>query len=162
MIFANCADVTEVFGSIPILLGGDFAQIAPVVQRSNRSITVRASDQEAGLQTTWEVRNAYELELSLSTGKIHPVFHISLLEPYHLNNIEGRHSPTPPPVDFEETEYHVEKIRTSELRKGKAWYLVSWEGYGPDDGTWEPYEYLRDGAAATVLKFHQEDPIFSC
>jgi len=52
--------------------------------------------------------NAYELELSPSTGKIHPVFHISLLEPYHLNNIPGRRSPTPPPVDLEETEYHVE------------------------------------------------------
>jgi len=51
--------------------------------------------------------NAYELELPPSTGKIHPVFHISLLEPYHLNNIPGRRSPTPPPVDLEETEYHV-------------------------------------------------------
>jgi len=84
--------------------------------------------------------NTYELELPPSTGKIHPVFHVSLLEPYHLNNILGRLSPTPPPVDFEETEYHVENIRTSELRKGRVWYLVSWKGYGPDDDTWEPYE----------------------
>jgi len=69
--------------------------------------------------------NAYELELPPSTGKIHPVFHISLLEPYHLNNILGRHSPTPPPVHLKETKYHVEKIRTSELRRGRVWYLVS-------------------------------------
>jgi len=102
--------------------------------------------------------NAYELELSPSTGKIHPVFYISLLEPYHLNNIPGRHSPTPPPVDLEEREYHVEKLRTSKLRKGQVWYLVSWKGYGLDDDTWEPYEDLRDGAAATVLKFHQDNP----
>jgi len=102
--------------------------------------------------------NAYELELPPSTGKIHPVFHISLLEPYHLNNIPGRRSPTLPPVDLEETEYHVEKIRTSELRKGRVWYLVSWKGYGPDDDTWEPYENLQDVAAATVLKFHQDNP----
>jgi len=102
--------------------------------------------------------NTYELELPSSTSKIYPVFHISLLEPYHLNNILGRHSPTPPPVDLEETEYYVEKIRTSELRKGWVWYLVSWKGCGPDDDTWELYENLRDGATATVLKFHQDKP----
>jgi len=101
---------------------------------------------------------AYELELAPSTGTIYPVFHISLLEPCHLNNIPGRRSPTPPAVDLEETEYHVEKIRTSELRKGWVWYLVSWKGYGLDNDTWEPYENLRDGAAATVLKFHQDNP----
>jgi len=102
--------------------------------------------------------NAYELELPSSTSKIHLVFHISLFQSYHLNNIPGRHSPTPPPVDVEETEYHVEKIRTSELRKGRVWYLVPWKVYGPDDDTWEPYENLRDGTAATVLKFHQDNP----
>jgi len=48
----------------------------------------------------------------------------------------------------------VEKIWTSELRKGWLWYLVSWKDYGPDDNTWEPYENLRDGAAETVLQFH--------
>jgi len=79
--------------------------------------------------------NAYELELPPSTSKIYPVFHISLLEHYHLNNIPCRHSPTPPPVDLEETEYHVEKIRTSELRKSWVWYLVSWKDYGPDNDT---------------------------
>jgi len=80
------------------------------------------------------------------------------LEPYHLNSIPGRHSPTPSPVDLEEMEYHVEKIRTSELRKGRVCYLVSWKGYGPDDDIWELYDNLRDGAATTVVKFHQDNP----
>jgi len=83
--------------------------------------------------------NACELELSPTTSNIHPVFYISLLEPYYLNNIPGRHSPTPPPVDLEETEFHVGKIRTSEFRKGRVWYLVSWKGSGLDNDTWEPY-----------------------
>jgi len=86
--------------------------------------------------------NTYKLELPLRTSKIYPVFHISLLESYHLNNMPGRRSPTPPPVDLEETEYHVQKIRTRELRKSRVWYLVSYKGYGPDDDTWEPYENL--------------------
>lgn len=69
--------------------------------------------------------NAYELELPPSTGKIHPVFHISLLEPYHDNKIEGRREPTPPPIDLEEQEYLVEKIKSSELKRGTVFYLVS-------------------------------------
>jgi len=64
--------------------------------------------------------NAYDLDLPSSTGKMHPVFHINLVEPCHLQNIPGSCSPTPPPIDLEETEYHVEKIRTSELRKGRV------------------------------------------
>jgi len=51
--------------------------------------------------------NAYDLELPPSTGKIYPVSHLSLLEPYHLNDIPGRRSPTPPLVDLEEMEYYV-------------------------------------------------------
>jgi len=45
--------------------------------------------------------NVYELGLSPSTSKIHPVFYLSLLEPYHLNKIPGRRSPTPPPIGLE-------------------------------------------------------------
>ena len=44
--------------------------------------------------------NAYESELPPSTSKIHPVFYISLLECYHLKNMPGRHSPTPPPLNL--------------------------------------------------------------
>ena len=39
----NVSDEACIFGNIPILLGGDYAQIAPVVRRGNRATTVRAS-----------------------------------------------------------------------------------------------------------------------
>ena len=102
--------------------------------------------------------NAYELELPPSTGKIHLVFHISLLEPYRENTIPGRKEPTPPPIDLEEQEYLVEKVKSSELKKGKVFYLVSWKGYGPDDDTWEPFENLEDGALDSVKEFHLKYP----
>ena len=41
---------------------------------------------------------AYELALPYGAGKVHPVYHISLLEPYHRNEIPGRRSPSPQPV----------------------------------------------------------------
>jgi len=59
--------------------------------------------------------NGYRLKLPPLSGKIHPVFHISLLEPYRQNTIPGRHSPTPPPVDPEQQEYVIEKIKTTEI-----------------------------------------------
>ena len=39
----NVSDEACIFGNIPILLGGDYAQIAPVVRRGNRATTVYAS-----------------------------------------------------------------------------------------------------------------------
>ena len=56
---------------------------------------------------------AYELELPPGVGKIHPVFHISLLEPYHENTIPGRREPTPPPIDLEEQEYLIDRIKAN-------------------------------------------------
>jgi len=98
--------------------------------------------------------NAHELEIPPSTDKIHTVLHVSVLEPYHLNNMPGRCLPTPSPVDLEETEYLAEKIWTSKFRKSQVWYLVSWKVYGPEDDTLEPNENLGGDAATIVLKFH--------
>jgi len=101
---------------------------------------------------------AYSLKLPPIAGKIQPVFHISLLEPYHSNTIPGRRSPTPPYVDLEEQEWFVGWIVTSGIRKGQVEDLVSWKGYGPDVSTWEPYENLKDGAEDTVRKYHLDNP----
>ena len=40
----------------------------------------------------------YELALPYGAGKVHPIYHIYLLEPYHRNEISGRRSPTLQPV----------------------------------------------------------------
>ena len=41
---------------------------------------------------------AYELALPYGAGKVHPFYHICLLEPCHRNEIPGRRSPSPQPV----------------------------------------------------------------
>ena len=89
---------------------------------------------------------------------MHPGFHISLLEPYHFNTIPGRCLPTPLPVDLEEQEWFIERIVTSRIRKGQVEYLPSWNGYGPNDNTWEPYENLNDSAEDTVREYHLDNP----
>ena len=46
--------------------------------------------------------------------RIHNVFHVSLLEPYHPSTIPGRHSPSPPPIELSTgEEYEVDKILDS-------------------------------------------------
>jgi len=57
--------------------------------------------------------NTYKLKLLPLYGKIYPILHVSLLEPYRQTTILGRHSPTLPPVDLEQQEYVIEKIKTT-------------------------------------------------
>ena len=45
------------------------------------------------------------------TWKIHPVFHTTLLSPYHKNDIQSPNFPTPPPdLIVEEEEYEIDQI----------------------------------------------------
>ena len=70
------------------------------------------------------------MELSAHIGKIYPVFHVSLLEPYHENKWEGRVQEPSPPEEIEgELEYEVEKILDLKIVRGKLKYLVNWVRY---------------------------------
>jgi hypothetical protein len=48
--------------------------------------------------------------------KIHPVFHVSLLEPYKESTIPGRLPAPPPPIEINgEEEFEVSKIIDSRI-----------------------------------------------
>jgi hypothetical protein len=54
---------------------------------------------------------AYILQLPDSLRAVHPVFHVSMLEPATPNSIPNRVQSLPPPVEIDgETEYEISKI----------------------------------------------------
>ena len=87
---------------------------------------------------------------------IHDVFHVSLLEPYHVNIILGRiQSPPPPAIIGGQEEYEVEQILDSRIQRGKFQYSVDWKGYDPADRCWEPIEILEH-CNELIDKFHSK------
>jgi len=72
---------------------------------------------------------------------VHPVFHVSQLEPAIPNTIPDRIQPLPPPVKVDgEPEFEISKILNSKVdhcrKTCKLLYLVRWSGYeGTDEET---------------------------
>ncbi|MBW0511900.1 hypothetical protein O181_051615 [Austropuccinia psidii MF-1] len=78
---------------------------------------------------------------------IHPVFHISLLEPVKTSTIPNWHHKPPPPIIIkEEEEWEVSQILDSKLKRRKLWYLVEWKGFSqePERSTWEAAKNLKN------------------
>ncbi|MBW0513191.1 hypothetical protein O181_052906 [Austropuccinia psidii MF-1] len=66
--------------------------------------------------------HAYHLNLPSQCKFIHPVFHISLLEPVKTSTIPNRHQePCPPIIIEEEEEWEVSQILHSKLKRRKLW-----------------------------------------
>jgi hypothetical protein len=100
---------------------------------------------------------AYKLELP-SSLKVHPVFHVSLLKPYHGN---GAVQP-PQPLSFDDEGlpyYEVEEVlQHREVSRGRRMlrqYLIKWKGYGHEHNTWEPEGNLNVAALNSYWQHRQ-------
>lgn len=99
----------------------------------------------------------YELKLP-PTMRVHPVFHISLLE--KADNETPLDQDTRIDEQDEEDVYDVEYILNHSYKKRQHKYLVKWLDYPLEDNTWEPFKHLEhsDAALHLVLKYHQDHP----
>ena len=90
--------------------------------------------------------------------KVHPVFHVSLLESYRESSFPGRMHSLPPSIKIKNhEEYEVDKILDSRRRWGKVEYFVHWSGYDFNERTREPAKNLAD-APKKIQEFHQRYP----
>jgi len=105
-------------------------------------------------------KRAFRVQLP-KEARNHPVFHVSELEPYRKSTMEGRHQPPPPVTEIEgEANFVVETIGRSRenKRRNRVEYLVFWEGYAPEEATWEPLESLQGTADEALRGFHGRYP----
>jgi hypothetical protein len=105
-----------------------------------------------------ETKLAFELELP-PQWRIYNVFHASLLDPYHANEIEGRTQvvPQPPEIVEVEPEYEVKEVLDSKILGRKVWYYVDCVGYGPEERSLEPMENLTH-SEKLVSAYHLRHP----
>ena len=108
-------------------------------------------------------KRSFTLKLPDHLKGIHPIFHVSMLEPHHNNPFPGQKQPPPPPILVEEEpEYEIKEILDSKYDcrfKDSLRYLVSWQGYeGTDEETsWLGSQDLEH-AIELVNDFHQKYP----
>jgi hypothetical protein len=92
--------------------------------------------------------------------KIHPVFHILLLEPTTTGNIPipGHLQPPPPPIIINnEEEWEVEEITDSHYYWKTLQYRVRWKGFHDEDKTWYPATNF-DNSPEAIERFHKNYP----
>src|SRR6266481_1310406 len=104
------------------------------------------------------------LRLPDSLRVVHPVFHVSMLEPAFPNPIPDRVQPPPPPILVnDEPEFEISEILDSKIdnrrRACKLLYLVRWTGY---EGTNEETSWILMSelghASELVTDFHASYP----
>ena len=108
--------------------------------------------------------HSFTLRLPDSMRAVHPVFHVSMLEPSTLNLILDRIQLPPPPVEIDgEPEFEISQVLDSKIDKHrracKLLYLVKWNGY---EGTNEETSWVLatelGNTSEAVSEFHLANP----
>ena len=100
------------------------------------------------------------LHLPDSLRTVHPMFHVSMLEPATLNAIPDQVQPPLPPIFVDgEPEYEIAKVLDSKMdnrcSKCKLLYLVHWTGYASTDkethGSWHRNSKMHPNSSRTSI-----------
>ncbi|KAK9407162.1 hypothetical protein NXF25_005936 [Crotalus adamanteus] len=92
-----------------------------------------------------------QLRLPAALGKVHPIFHCSLLK-----RTRGPASTTRGPGPVMGSFYEVQDILDSRVRRRKLQYLIHWKGYPISEATWVGAGDVN--APKLLRKFHHRCP----
>jgi hypothetical protein len=106
---------------------------------------------------------SYQVRLPKSLSQVHPVFHVSQLEPHFPNPFAGREEPPPATVEIIDSDEHFEikQIADSKIDqrfRTKLRYYVEWTGY---ENTDEQYSWVSADdidAPEHIENFHRRFP----
>ena len=102
---------------------------------------------------------AFRLTLP-GTMRIHPTFHVSLLEKYNENRFPQRQIEQPPPPIVNPSggvSYIAEQILSSRMYQDRLDYFIHWQGYPVEDRTWAWASDWADNDPL-VVNFHTRHP----
>jgi hypothetical protein len=138
-----------------VYLPGDLVWLNAKNLRTNRPSRKLDSKCHGPFPVIKEVgKYTYELELP-PTMNVHPVFHVSLLEPIRGDPAPGQRLPPPEPVIIDrEPEYEVEDVVNSRIFCRRLQYLIKWRGW--DALTWEQATEVNKLKA--IDDFHAQHP----
>ena len=104
----------------------------------------------------WALPTNCKLQLPM-TIRVHPIFHNSLLKPYHETQAHGPNFKRPPPeiIGGEEGHYEIDKVLAAHPTRNckSTQYFVHWKGYTDADNSWIPAGELTH-AKELVTEFH--------
>jgi hypothetical protein len=104
--------------------------------------------------------NGLSVKLELpQRWRIHPTFHVSLLEPYHGDPSVA--APESAEVEPEEQEYTPEALIScgpDNDNPSQHVFLIKWEGFDHEQNTWEPFDHLWPHRRDLLQKFYSEHP----
>ncbi|OJT06055.1 Transposon Tf2-12 polyprotein [Trametes pubescens] len=103
--------------------------------------------------------SAYKLRLPPYLSRLHPVFHVSLLEPYpDLSQFHPHATPAPFDVALDTPSPSIHSILDSRKLGQRYEYLVRWAELSPDEDSWVPLSDLPTTTNEMIERFHRRHP----
>jgi len=97
---------------------------------------------------------AYRLALPEKYSRLHNVFPVSLLEPWHARSQEDSQQMPMPELEDDE-EWEVEEVREEKRIDGETLFFIKWKGWPSEFNQWVPEEDMMN-ARRMIDRFRRE------